>query len=197
MTSPESNRVIILGAGPVGLGAALELARFGAPSILIEKHDGTSWHPKTRNFNTRTMEIAHGWGPAVYKRLRSIDTPPGWKSPIRFLDTATGREFGKIESKSFEGPGPTVSPCEPVMSSQELIEEIMLGAVRASELVDVRFAVEATRLVSGGADADRGAAIAVIDRKSGASSIIRGAALVAADGAASLIRSELDLKLEG
>src|SRR4029077_2080487 len=147
MTHSESHRVIILGAGPVGLGVALELARFGVPSILIEKHDGTSWHPKTRNFNTRTMEIARGGGPSVYKRLRSIDTPPGWKSPIRFLSSATGREFGKIESKGFEGPGPAVSPCEPVMSSQELIEEILLDAVRASGLVDVRFAVEATRLV--------------------------------------------------
>lgn len=197
MTDPESSRVIVVGAGPVGLGAALELARFGVPSILIEKHDGTSWHPKTRNFNTRTMEIARGWGPAVYKRLRSIDTPPGWKSPIRFLDSATGREFGAIESKGFEGPGPTVSPCEPVMSSQELIEEILLDAVRASRLVDVRFATEATRLLSGGADADGEAALEVTDRRSGASTVVRGAALVAADGAASFMRSQLDLKLEG
>jgi 2-polyprenyl-6-methoxyphenol hydroxylase-like FAD-dependent oxidoreductase len=197
MTDAESNRVIILGAGPVGLGAALELARFGVRSILIEKHDGTSWHPKTRNFNTRTMEIARGWGAPVYRRLRSIDTPPGWKSPIRFLDRATGREFGKIESKGFEGPGPTVSPCEPVMSSQELIEEILLDAVRASGLVDVRFAVEATRLVSGGADADDAAAIEVVDRPRGVPRVVRGVALVAADGAASLVRSQLELKLEG
>src|SRR5262249_3434378 len=160
-----------LGAGPVGLGAALELARFGVPSILVEKHDRTSWHPKTRNFNTRTMEIARGWGAAVYKRLRSIDTPPGWKSPIRFLSTATGQEFGKIESKGFEGPGPSVSPCEPVMSSQELIEEILLEAVRACRLVDVRFATEATRLLSGGADTDSEAAIAVVDRRSGPSAV--------------------------
>jgi 2-polyprenyl-6-methoxyphenol hydroxylase-like FAD-dependent oxidoreductase len=189
--------VIILGAGPVGLGAALELARFGVRSILIEKHEGTSWHPKTRNFNTRTMEIARGWGPNVYKRLRSIDTPPGWKSPIRFLSCAVGQEFGKIESQGFEGPGPSVSPCEPVMSSQELIEEILLDAVRASGLVDVRFAVEAKRLVSGGEESDDSAALEVVDRKSGGSEVVRGAALVAADGAASLIRGELDLKLEG
>lgn len=79
--------VIIVGGGPVGLAAALELARFNVPSIVVEQHDSTSWHPKTRNFNTRTMEIARGWGRAVYQRLRGIDTPPGWKGPIRFCDT--------------------------------------------------------------------------------------------------------------
>ena len=151
MAPTASARVIILGAGPVGLGAALELARFGVPTVLVEKHDGTSWHPKTRNFNTRTMEIARGWGPAIYKRLRSIDAPDGWKSPIRFLQSATGEQFGMIESKGFEGPGRDVSPAVPIMSSQELIEEILLDAVRASGLVDVRFATRATRLIKGAA----------------------------------------------
>jgi len=45
----------------------------------------------------------------------------------------------------FEGPGPDVSPAWPVMSSQELIEAILLDAVRATGLVDVRFATEATK----------------------------------------------------
>jgi putative polyketide hydroxylase len=197
MTSRESRQVLILGAGPVGLGAALELARFGVRSVLIEKHEATSWHPKTRNFNTRTMEIARGWGPAVYKRLRSIDAPDGWKSPIRFLRTANGEQFGTIESKGFEGPGPDVSPAQPIMTSQELIERILLDAVRASGLVDVRFATEATRLLAGGSPADDGAALEVVSRATGAKETFTGAALVAADGAASLIRGELELRLEG
>src|SRR5262249_61928843 len=109
--------------------------------------------------NTRTMEIARGWGPAVYKRLRSIDTPPGWKSPIRFLRTAIGEQLGVIESKGFEGPGPDVSPAWPVMSSQELIEAILLDAVAATGMVDVRFATEATQLVRGGGPGDERAAV--------------------------------------
>jgi putative polyketide hydroxylase len=190
-------QVIVLGAGPVGLGAALELARFGVRSVVIEKHEGTSWHPKTRNFNTRTMEIARGWGLAVYKRLRSIDTPPGWKSPIRFLTTATGTELGVIESRGFEGPGPDVSPALPVMSSQELIEEILLDALRASGLVDVRFRTEATKLIRGGNPGDDDVALEVKDRSTGAVETLTGRTLVAADGAASLVRSELGLRLEG
>jgi 2-polyprenyl-6-methoxyphenol hydroxylase-like FAD-dependent oxidoreductase len=190
-------QVVILGAGPVGLGAALELARFGVRSVLIEKHEGTSWHPKTRNFNTRTMEIARGWGPAVYKRLRSIDAPDGWKSPIRFLRTAIGEQLGMIESKGFEGPGPEISPVKPIMSSQELIEQIQLDAVRASGLVDVRFVTEATKLVRGGDAKDDGVALRVRSRTTGIEETLTGLALVAADGAASLIRGELGLQLEG
>jgi 2-polyprenyl-6-methoxyphenol hydroxylase-like FAD-dependent oxidoreductase len=193
----DAGRVIILGAGPVGLGAALELARCGVRSVLIEKHDTTSWHPKTRNFNTRTMEIARGWGPVVYQRLRSIDTPPGWKSPIRFLRTAIGEQFGVIESKGFEGPGLDVSPAQPVMSSQELIEAILLDAVRATGMVDVRFATEAMDLRQGGSPSDESVLLEVASRATGASETLTGPALVAADGAASLIRAKLGIELEG
>jgi 2-polyprenyl-6-methoxyphenol hydroxylase-like FAD-dependent oxidoreductase len=189
--------VIVLGAGPVGLGAALELARCGMRSVLIEKHDTTSWHPKTRNLNTRTMEIARGWGPAVYGRLRSIDTPPGWKSPIRFLRSAVGEELGVIESKGFEGPGLDVSPAQPVMSSQELIEEILLDAVRATGKVDVRFATEATKLLEGGSAGDERVALEVRSRVTGSTETLTAAALVAADGAASAIRDQLGIEMQG
>src|SRR3954470_21634272 len=73
LAAGEVGPVIIVGAGPVGLGAALELARCGLRSILIERNERTSWHPKTRNFNTRTMEIARGWGREIYDELRHLD----------------------------------------------------------------------------------------------------------------------------
>jgi hypothetical protein len=46
----------------------------------------------------------------VYQRLRTIDTLPGWKSPMRYLDTIVGQGLGQIETRGFEAPDPTISP---------------------------------------------------------------------------------------
>lgn len=189
--------IIVLGAGPVGLGAALELARFGVRTVLVEKHPATSWHPKTRNLNTRTMEIARGWGSGTYQRLRGIDTPPGWKSPIRFTRTATGEQYGLIESKGFEGPGDGVSPALPVMSSQDLIEQILYDAVQASGFVDVRFDTEAVELVTGADPGDTEVVLRVRSRSTGEEETLSADALVAADGAESRTRDRLGIRLEG
>ena len=119
------------------------------------------------------------------------------KSPIRFTDTATGTEHGRIDSKGFEGPGPAISPVEPIMTSQELIEEIMLDAARASGLVELHFSTEVTQLLRGGHADDTDAAIEVRSRLTGETAVHVGQALVAADGASSFIRTTLGLQLVG
>ena len=49
--------VLIVGGGPVGLTASILLSRLGVSSLLVERHPGTSIHPKARGINARTMEI--------------------------------------------------------------------------------------------------------------------------------------------
>jgi putative polyketide hydroxylase len=193
----QSLPVLIVGGGPVGLAASLELARFGVASILLEQHATVAFHPKTRNFNTRTMEIARLWGRDVYGRLRDIDTPPGWKSPIRFFDFVTGHEFGAIETTGFAGPGPDISPAQPIMSSQDLVEKILLDAAAATGLVELRFGHQVTRIVSGWEAEDSCVAIEVTDSGSGQTYALTGAALVGADGAASMVRAQLGVELTG
>lgn len=189
--------VIIAGGGPVGLAAALELARFHVPSVVVERHDSTSWHPKARNLNARTMEIARAWGSAVYHRLRGIDTPPGWKSPMRYLDTIVGQQVGQIETRGFEGPGPTISPALPIMSSQDLTEAILRDAAQATGIVELRFGHQVTDVLSGSNDHDTEAVVAVRVNATGATYTLAGEALVAADGIDSTVRRQLGIALNG
>lgn len=197
MTANTIQPVIILGAGPVGLGAAMELARCKVPSILIERNDRTSWHPKTRNFNTRTMEIARGWGRQIYDELRELDLPPEWKSPIRFASTLVGEETAHLVSNGFKGAGPLLSPVNSVLSSQDMIEPVMLREVRRSGMVDVRFNHEMVEFVRGHEDDATEVELKVRNKETGEIQTLTGSALVAADGAGSSMREFLQMPMEG
>jgi len=55
---PEADLpVLIVGGGPVGLSASLLLSRHGVRSLLVERHPGTSIHPKARGLNVRTLKL--------------------------------------------------------------------------------------------------------------------------------------------
>ena len=54
--------VIVVGAGPAGLVAAITLARQGIDVVVVERHAGTSPFPKATGISVRTMEIFRTWG---------------------------------------------------------------------------------------------------------------------------------------
>ena len=49
--------VLIVGGSLVGLSTSLFLGRLGVPHTLVERHSGTSIHPRGRGNNVRTMEL--------------------------------------------------------------------------------------------------------------------------------------------
>ncbi len=121
----------------------------GVPSVVLEQHDSTSWHPKTRNFNTRTMEIARGWGRWSTSVCAASTPRPAGRARSGSSTRSVGKQFGQIESQGLRRPGPDVSPALPVMSSQELIEAILLRRASARPAWSTcGSATEATEVVS-------------------------------------------------
>src|SRR5258705_5781559 len=126
--------VLIVGGGPVGLATALELARHRVRSLLVERHASTTLHPKARNFNTRTMEIIRGWGPAVHDAVVAVNLPPGWTDQIIYTRTLAGEELGRMPTKGVAGSGTDVSPEVPILSSPDVFEPILRPGAEANGL---------------------------------------------------------------
>src|SRR4051812_5932489 len=49
--------VLVVGGSLVGLSMSLFLGRLGVRHMLVERHSGTSIHPRGRGNNVRTMEL--------------------------------------------------------------------------------------------------------------------------------------------
>ncbi|MBL8020291.1 MAG: FAD-dependent monooxygenase [Leptospirales bacterium] len=87
--------VLIVGAGPSGMVAALALAKSGIHSILIEKRKTPGIHPKAHEISGRTIEILNSLGIPV-EELRKDASSHEVASTIIFCRTIQ-EEIGRIE----------------------------------------------------------------------------------------------------
>lgn len=62
MASENHVPVLTVGGGIVSVSASLFLSQQGIESLLVERHSGTSIHPRARSVNARTMEVYRGLG---------------------------------------------------------------------------------------------------------------------------------------
>lgn len=69
-----AHSVLIAGGGPVGVALALELARRGVASTVIERHREPQPIPKGQNLTQRTMEHFRAWG--VEEAIRKASPIP-------------------------------------------------------------------------------------------------------------------------
>jgi 3-(3-hydroxy-phenyl)propionate hydroxylase len=61
---PQRHPVVIVGGGPVGMAAALDLGRKGTPVLVLDDHEGVGQGSRAICFSKRTLEIADRLGAA-------------------------------------------------------------------------------------------------------------------------------------
>ena len=124
--------VVIVGAGPVGLTLAIDLARRGLEVAVIELRErGEPPSVKCNHVSARSMEIFRRLGFAAH--IRNAGLPPEYPHDIAFRTTMTGPEIARIPIPSraerytaTEGPDtdwPTPEP--PHRINQMFMEPIM------------------------------------------------------------------------
>ncbi|MET7517985.1 FAD-dependent monooxygenase [Streptomyces sp. NPDC005480] len=183
--------VLIVGGSLVGLSTSLFLGRLGVPHMLVERHSGTSIHPRGRGNNVRTMELFRVAG--VQRRIENAASVLADNHGILQTPTLVG-DAGEWLFKEIDPGGGLArfSPAGWCLCSQNDLEPVLLESAR--ELGgDLRFHTE---LMSFEQDAE-GVTAQLKNRDTGEHTTVRAKYLVAADGPRSPVRERLAIGQSG
>ena len=192
-TSALRTRVLIVGAGPVGLALAIELGHRQIPCLLIERNDRVGYAPRAKTTNVRTREHFRRWGIADTLRAAS---PLGMDYPsnVVFCTRLAGHELTRFENAFYCAPGrnPLYSEHSQWIP-QYTVEEVMRAHAQSLPGVELRFNCELTSFTQ-----DGGGVLAIArDLTGGRDLTIAAEYLVGSDGARSMVREGIGAKLEG
>jgi len=187
----EDIPVLVTGAGPAGLAAAVELARHEIPVLLVERRAVLSSHPRATVLSLRSMELMRAWGLEAEVRERSVDVDMRMLEAETLADAASGSAVA-VGYPSRE-QSRVLSPVEPACVAQDDVEPLLLAHLRDQPSAHVALGTELTGIWS---EPD-GARATLRDVRTGTVRTVHARYVVAADGARSTVRRELGVPLHG
>ena len=197
--SSESTSVVIAGGGPVGMTLALELARHGIASTLVERNESTTQHPKMDLTNGRGMELFRRLGMA--DEARAVGVPEDQDLDITYATSATGyilhsfnygspAEYRK-RCRDINDGSMTLEP--PMRVSQVKLEPVLKKAIDENPLVDVNFGW----IFENFDQDDSGVSCKIVKTNSGETRELYCQYLAGCDGGGSKVRKIAGIELEG
>ncbi len=186
MESSE-DRVLIVGAGPVGLCLALKLAKDGVASTVIEQLRDDNFLdqvPRAGTNHPATLELYDDIG--LYRRLE----PRGIIAPLfHYWDREKSELIAEFDHAVLGNDTrfPFALQCERI----KIVEEA-LAMAKDNPLITVMMATVFT-----GFDQDGDGVTAFVESADGDRDRLRGRYIVSAEGARSIVRKECGIEFEG
>lgn len=179
----ECGKVLIAGAGPVGLSLALALSRAQIPVEVFEAGPGLNPEERASTLHPPTLEMFAAWGVAgaVLERGRKVDRLQYWERRSRTLVAEFPYHLIRDDT-----PYPFRLQCP-----QYQVTPVLLEALRAQKNARVHFN---HRLLDFD---DRGDHVEARVEHDGALHRFRGDWLCGADGAHSRVRRTLEIDFTG
>jgi putative polyketide hydroxylase len=187
--------VLVAGGGSVGLAAALLLAHHGVRALTVERHAGTSIHPRALGIGLRSLEVFREVGIEDEVRVAASRLAQnGGKISVRTVAEADLDAIprGLPSLRTIRELGGRVSPARGGPCSQDLLDQVLLEAARARG-ADVRFRAEVVAVEQDGL----GVTATLAERDGSRRSRVRADYVVAADGAGGAIRDSLGVGATG
>lgn len=176
------DRVIIVGAGPVGLVAALRLVRAGIPVIVLEAAGEPHAEPRASTFHPPTVDLLDTLG--LGEKIVSLGRPaPTWQYCMFETGERAVFDLGVLANETNH---PYRLQCEQL--------HLVIEAAKMLE-------VEAPGTLIYNAQADNiyqtDDSVTVLARINGEAVSLKGKWLIGADGAASVVRQGMSLTFAG
>ena len=185
--------VAIVGAGPVGVGLAIELGMRGVRTLVIDDGDGTRQIPTYNWFSCESAETLRRW--QLADELRFSGFPSDFPHTTRYTTGIDGYDLVSFEqpsnrdSKGAEPYSPEGSLWAPNFYSEPVLRR------KAASFPSVRLQFNA-RFVRFDQDRD-GVTISLEDTIGGVGRSVRARFLVGCDGPKSVVRKRCGIELKG
>jgi 3-(3-hydroxy-phenyl)propionate hydroxylase len=183
-TNPVRHPVVVIGAGPIGLGIAIDLAQQDIPVVILDDNDKVSFGSRAICFAKRPLEILDRLGCGE----QMVDKGVLWDTGKVFFDQRELYKFNLLEEGGHKNPAF-------INLQQYYLEEYMVNRVRALQAEGKPIELRGGNKVEAIGNHDDHATIEV--ETPDGSYILEADWLVACDGANSPTRRMLGLDFVG
>ena len=197
MNTPSSTRIttqaLIVGAGPVGQGLAIELGLRGIDCLVVDKNERVGTAPRAKTTNVRTREHFRRWG--IADTLRNA-SPLGiyYPSNVVYTTRLSGHQLVKFDNALYCSPGRN-----PLFSEhaqwipQYTVEHVMRDHLATLPTTQLRLQCELLNF-----EQNNACVVAQLaDTSNGSLLEVSAQYLVGCDGPRSMVREAIGAKLEG
>lgn len=189
----EAPEVLIVGAGPVGLAASIELGLRGIRCLVVERNDRTGYSPRAKTTNVRTREHLRRWGIADDLR-RTSPVSPDRPPVVVFATRMNGHLLARFDNAmNAARQRNDLYSEEAQWVPQYILEEVLRRKAECIPGVAIRFQSEMLSFE----ERAEGVATRIRDTATGREHKVPSAYLIGADGPRSAVRSAIGATMQG